>query len=223
METYNKKQKNNCNSIDWKKLHELVEADEEREIQEECIRVKEEELNRKACDIAQPGVKINWWGGSESVANTGKQEFRDVFNLGRDMKKDFKFMFDALFPGVQDPGRRKQDPDYGTDFKDEGGFLNDQTKGGFLPEDKKAIEKAAWNSKVVIGPNITELKCPHYVEENGDGSDDSADEMIGYSYPLYEDTEEEQVNVHLCEECNAILASKMMEQLALELFAKNYK
>lgn len=106
-----------------------------------------------------------------------------------------------------------------TDYNDEHGFLDpslDNTNNIFY--DEKTLSELAWNKKPQIkedynyldferfniGTEQLDIKCRHFDEEQTGET---------YIFPINDNQ-----RVCLCKYCNANLASKMLEQLALETF-----
>ena len=76
---------------------------------------------------------------------------------------------------------------------------------GELPEvSQRSIEKYAWNNHSTA--NKDDIYCKHLTDQEEYKGDT-------YLYPICKDQD-----ICLCKECNMILASKIMEQMALEMF-----
>jgi hypothetical protein len=156
-------------NINWDELRKKVDADLQRDIDEEISNVKS--INNKYPEKGTVHFKttavyvnpFNPWGV--------KEEENQFWGMDSDTLED-------------------------EDFKDE---------GGELPElDSKEISKIVWNNRA----RPFSLVCKHLEDGSGDYDE-------GYIYPLTDNQE-----VCLCQDCNRELASKILEQLATEIFIK---
>ena len=202
------------NNIDWDELKKKVDADLQKDINVEVQTAKDIEYG-----IGRGNGIINLkYPSPEEYFSTHLHPINtdiDPFNLfGKQNDSDEDEDNIEYEPEDSEEDEEYQDDedtdeDTDEDYDDEGGLLpiSNNNREEVSQED---IEKYAWNNKteeVENKINEHDIQCIHLIDILSDYNDDV------YIYPLNNDQD-----IHLCKQCNMNLASKIMEQLALEMF-----
>ena len=244
------------NNINWDELKEKVDADLQKDIDEETQNIdsitENENWNLTRCEdylnpfmMAQPEKKIIYLkNGKINLVESEDDVEEDAEDEEESEDDDLDYI---------------DDEDYSDDYDDQGGFLPNTHTNGALSKDssQEEIEAYAWNKCAPRFNNDRKLTLPIGMQKSGDiekyllnleepgmhpelkdnndiiiGRDktnqkeiladiqcihlsknlDSCDDTV-YIYPLSPGQD-----ICLCSDCNRNLASKIMEQMALEMF-----
>jgi hypothetical protein len=175
-------------NINWQELKEKVDADIQKDIDNEIQTVKD----------------INFlFGDEKGITNLKPIDVNiDPFNLwGNQNNEDENIESEGSEDNECEEDESEEDDSediassYDCDYCDQGGFICPHSE----------IEKCAWNN----ADKKSDIECIHL--SNKDNLDKYNDDV--YIYPI-----NKEQDISLCKDCNRELASKIMEQMATELF-----